>query len=364
MTSSAVVRKRRTTIRDVADAAGVSPTTVSFVVNRTAGTSISEETKTRVLAAAQELNYRPNAAASVLKTNRSHSIGFVTDSIASNPSTGDIIRGAQNTAWGFKQLLTIINTDNDSTVEDAGVQMLLERRVDGIIYASISHKHVDPPQSLREVPTVLLNCFSRTLPLSNVVPDEVGGGQLATEILLAAGHRRIGFLNMDLDPEHPPAKGRLIGYRQALAKYGVSFDSAIVRSGDSFAADGYQLTLELITSPNRPTALYCGTDRMAMGAYDALRDLGLRVPDDVSIVGFDDQHLISSYLRPALSTVALPYFEMGCLAVELLQSQLPDVSPRDAAHLIASCRYVERASVKFHAAHLPVSNREVFTRGP
>lgn len=330
-------------MKDVARAAGVSSTTVSFVLNDVAGVSISSETRARVLATVQDLNYRPNAAAAVLRTNRSHSIGFITDFIASSPFAGDIIDSAQRAAWKRGQLLTIINTGNDDVVTEAAINMLVERRVDGIIYSSLGHRRYQPPDILREVPSVLLNCAAPDQSYPSVVPNEVQGGYQATEALLARGHRCIAFLNMNIDPEEPPAKGRLIGYRTALAAYEVPFDPALVFARGADIEDGYQATRTLLGSGLTPTGIFCGTDRMAMGAYYAAAEYGLSVPHDVSIVGFDDQQLIAANLHPPLSTVALPFAALGRWAVEYLNAPTDDVTA--TTQCVLPCRFVGRASI-------------------
>lgn len=349
-------RKRHTTMKDVAKHAGVSQTTVSFVMNRVDGLSISAETQDRVWDAINHLGYRPNAAAQLLRTSQSHSIGFVTDVLASSPFAGDIIRGAQESAWAHGQLLMIVNSGGNPRLEEAAVEELLERRVEGIVYASMVHHAVQPPPNLREVPAVLLNglCADRSLP--SVVPDEVGGGYAATDAVLRQGHRRIGFINIDPERMIPPSEGRLRGYQEALAAYGVAFDVELVRNGNAYADDGYRFATELMQLSDPPTAIFCGTDRTAMGAYDAVRELGFSIPEGVSIVGFDNQQLIAEYLRPALTTVALPFFEMGEWAVRHLIEQRNDNGVEDqppVQHTIA-CRYVERASV----APLMVASRD------
>ena len=338
-------KKRYATMKDVAELAGVSQTTVSFVMNGTEAFTIPKETQERVWRAVHELGYRPNAAAKMLRTNRTHSIGFVTDVLASSPFAGEIIRGAQEGAWAHGQLLMIVNTGGDSKVEDAAVEELLGRRVEGIVYASMAHHVVNPSRNLLEGPVVLLNCFDEDRAAPSVTPDEVGGGRLATEALLARGHRRIGFINLDSRRVRPAAEGRLQGYRQALASYDIPVEEALIRRGNANADDGYRIAKELLELPEAPTALFCGTDRMAMGAYDAVRDLGLSIPYDVSIVGFDDQELIAKYLRPALSTVALPFFEMGEWATRHLFDHRADSGEHPAVQYKMSCRFVERASI-------------------
>ena len=336
-------RKRRSpTIGDVARLAGVSPTTVSFVLNDVAGSGISEATKERVRASARELRYRPNATARLLRTGRSHAIGFVTDEIASTPFAGDVVEGAQEAAWEAGKILMIVNTGENRRIEGAAVGMMLERRVEGIIYASMYHRAVKPPADFREVPTVLLNCYSEVGSWPSVVPDEVSGGRTATEVLLDKGHERVGFIN--LDPKLPAANGRLQGYRQELEARGLPFDDSLVTNGDGTASSGYCLAAELMLTPNPPTALFCGTDQTAMGAYEALKERGLRIPEDVAVVGFDNQELIAAHLRPALSTVALPHYAMGRWAVNHLIDQAECDNTTPVRHAI-DCPYVERESV-------------------
>jgi LacI family transcriptional regulator len=336
-------RKRRSpTIGDVARLAGVSPTTVSFVLNDVAGSGISEATKERVRASARKLRYRPNATARLLRTDRSHAIGFVTGEIASTPFAGDVVEGAQEAAWEAGKILMIVNTGENRGIEEAAVGMMLERRVEGIIHASMYHRAVEPPADSREVPTVLLNCYSEDGLWASVVPDEVSGGHRATEVLLGKGHERVGFIN--LDPILPAANGRLRGYKQALGARELPFDDSLVTNGDGTASSGYRLAAELTRMPNPPTALFCGTDQTAMGAYEALKERGLRIPEDVAVVGFDNQELIAAHLRPALSTVALPHYAMGRWAVNHLIDQAECDNTTPVRHVI-DCPYVERESV-------------------
>lgn len=342
-TGTATTRKGRSpTIGDVARLAGVSPTTVSFVLNDVAGSGISEATTTRVRASARELRYRPNATARLLRTDRSHTIGFVTDEIASTPFAGDVIKGAQEAAWEAGKILMIVNTGENREIESSAVGMMLERRVEGIIHAAMYHRVVRPPADSREVPTVLLNCYSEDDLWPSVVPDEVAGGRTATEALLDKGHERVGFIN--LPPGLPAAAGRLQGYKRALDASGLPFDDALVGCGDGTARGGYRLAAGLMRAPEPPTAIFCGNDQTAMGAYEALKERGLRIPEDVAVVGFDNQEIIAAHLRPALSTVALPHHEMGRWAVEYLIDEAARGETPPTRRAIA-CPYVERESV-------------------
>jgi LacI family transcriptional regulator len=329
------------TIRDVAARSGVSIKTVSNVVNERHA-RVGPETRARVLAAIEELGYRPHAAAKGLRLNRSHTIGFVTDEILTTPYAGSIIKGAQDLAWAHGMILMIVNTGRDAVLTEVAIETLHERRVEGIIYAAMYHKVVQLPDTIREVPAVLLNCYLQDWSLPSIVPDEVTGGREATEALLRKGHRRIGLINAGR--VIPAAVGRLEGYGQALAAYEIPFDHSLVRSGNTMADSGYRYTLELMRLTDPPTALFCGTDRTAMGAYDALKELGLSIPGDVAVRGFDNEELIAPYLRPPLSTSTLPHYEMGQWSVQYLleRGQAPLEDP-PIQHLI-HCPLVERAS--------------------
>jgi LacI family transcriptional regulator len=327
---------------DVAKAAGVSQTTVSFVVNETPNTNIPDETRERVWAAVRELGWRPNAMARGLSLRRSQTIGFISDEIATSTHAGKIIQGAQDAAWAHNYMLLVINTGGDVRLEQAAIEMMLERQVEGLIYATMYHRPVSHTPPGVQVPLVLLDCFVPDRSLPSVVPDEVQGGRVAAEALLARGHRRVAFIN-NSDPI-PATIGRLEGYRQALTSAGLPFDETLVRAGRS-AADAYRCTMDLLQLPERPSAIFCFKDEMAMGAYDAIRQLGLRIPADVAVVGFDNMEMIAANLHPALSTVELPHYAMGEWAVRYVLGQgdrLPGVTP--VQQLIA-CRYIERASL-------------------
>jgi LacI family transcriptional regulator len=335
-------RRRSPTITDVARLADVSITTVSFVLNEAADRSIADETRRRVRAAAEHLGYRPNAAAKLLRTHRSHTIGFVADEVASTPFAGDIIRGARETAWKHGKVLIVVDTGYDSAVAASAVDVMLERRIEGLIVAAKYHRPLAPPPTAGEVPTVLVDCVAVDRSLPSVVPDELGGGRTATEALIRKGHRRIGFIN--LGPGIPASTGRLDGYAAALRDHGLPFNQALVRYTDSeVPGRGYRCALDLLDLSDPPTGIFCGNDRTAMEVYEAVKGRGLRIPEDVAIVGFDDMRIIAAHLNPPLSTVALPHHEMGRWAVEYLIRH-PEPGGQPVQHLMP-CPYVARASV-------------------
>jgi len=332
------VEARRPRQKDVAARAGVSRTTVSLVLNDVAGVAIPEETRQRVWSAAQDLGFQPDALARSLRGAKSTIIGMVTNEIATTPYAVAIIKGAQDAAFERGRTLLIIDAENHPEAAEDAVAKLRQWRVDGLILAADRHRRIDMPASIGDTPTVLVDCFSEGSQ-PTVLPDEVQGGRLATQTLLKAGHRRIGFINGPTD--FPASVGRLHGYREAHRAARVPIDEALIRSGDWWQESAAAHTNDLMSLPEPPTALFCGNDWMAMGAYDTLRELGLRIPDDVSVIGFDNRVEIADHMRPRLSTIALPYREMGQLAVTILL----DGPTRAANPHLVNCPLIQRGSL-------------------
>lgn len=333
-------------MKDVAQQAGVSRTTVSFVINKVPNANIPQETHDRVWAAVNELDYRPNTLARGLRAQRTHTIGFISDEVATTPYAGNMIQGAQDQAWANDNIILLVNTGNNQEMKAAAVNVMLDRQVDGIIYATMYHRQVHPPQEIHKVPAVLLDCFVTDSSLPSVVPDEIAGGQQATEYLLQKGHCRIGFISDAADV--PARHGRLQGYKNALAARGFTFDPSLLIEGKSDPSGGYDAAMTIMKLPSPPTALFCYNDRMAMGVYDALRKLNLSIPDDVAVIGFDNQELIAAHLYPSLTTMQLPHYEMGKWAVSTLlqlinNSEGEQTTPPTQA--ILACPLVVRESV-------------------
>lgn len=336
-------KKKRTSMQDVADAAGVSRTTVSFVINKVPNANIPKETQDRVWTAVETLGYRPNWMARGLRSQRTHTIGFISDVVATTPHATHMIQGAQDLAWEHETLLMLINVGDDQDLKMAAVNMLLERQVEGIIYATMFHRQAHPPEIIKEVPTVLLDCYVKDGSLPSVVPDETPAAHTAVSTIINKGHTRIGYLQ-NLDPVDA-AKLRLIGYKQALTDHNLPVDENLITAVTD--KNGYDGAMTLLRQPDRPTALFCFNDHMAMGAYDAIRNLGLKIPDDVAVVGFDNQELIAPSLYPALTTMELPHYNMGCWAVEQLFNLInnPDAQPQTAVQHKMHCPLIERSSV-------------------
>jgi LacI family transcriptional regulator len=306
----------RTGIRDVAAAAGVSATTVSHVLNDVAGTRISPETRERVVRVAQQLGYAPNETARALRSKRSNAVGFVSDNVLTTHHASAMVLGAQEAASKHGLLLLMVSTGRDPDLERREIDLLLQRQVDGVIYAAMYHRIVQVPNELKGVPTVLLDARSPSARTASVVPDEVAGGFAAVQELIANGHRRIGFVN-NADPIEA-AVGRLEGYTRALAAGGLEYDASIVTAAAPDARGGYAAALQLLQSDPSLTALFCFSDIMAMGVYRAAAELGLRIPHDLSVIGFDNEELICEALFPTLTSMALPHYQLGVRAVDHL----------------------------------------------
>lgn len=308
--------RRRARMSDVAARAGVSTTTVSLVLSGKAGRSIPDVTKERVYEASRELGYRANTLARNLRRQSSETIGLISDTIASTPHAGLMIRGADQVAAAAGMTLVLVNTERDPDVEARAIDSLLARQVDALIYATMWHQVVEPPAALTEIPSVLLDARSGKPDDAWVVPDEEGGGHAATSYLIASGHTRIGYIHETNG--YPAYLERFAGYQRALAEHGLEFDPQLVEADQNDPFGGAAATARLLSLPDPPTAIQCYTDRMAMGAYRAIRRAGLAIPDDISVIGFDNQDQIAPWLDPPLTTVELPHEAMGRWAVEHL----------------------------------------------
>lgn len=335
-------KSRASTMWEVAERAGVSQATVSLVLNNVQGNRVTDATRARVMKAVDELGYRTNAFAKTLRSGESGLIGFISDEVASAPFAGKLLKGAQLRAWEAGHVILGVDTYNKPELEAAAIDMMLSYRVRGVVYASMYHRVVDVPSALAGIPTVVVNAREREGRVPSVFPNEELGGYAATRVLIEAGHRRIAMINIQPpDSDLPAGIGRLAGYRRALSEAGIPADPRMLRFGTGVVEDGLALTEQLMGEPDQPTAIFCGNDRTAWGAYRALEALGLRAPGDCSIVGFDNQETIAPYLQPGLTTMELPYEEMARRAVEILL-HAPSDNP---IHSSIECSLVSRGSV-------------------
>jgi LacI family transcriptional regulator len=307
----------RVTLADVARRAGVSRTTASFVLSgRDAEMRISAEAAQRVLRVAEKVGYRPNLTARSLRTSVTRTIGFISDTIATTQFAGEVIHGGLDAALAHDQLLFIAETGGDPRVEARLLEGMLDRQVDGLIYASMYTHEVAPPASLRGRPLVLLNCLADGFGAPAVIPDEIEAGKTAARVLLEAGHREDIYVVGETPTGVFAARERMRGIQQALRRARARL-AGVVDCDWAQPESSYRAVRTLLADGQRPTALICCNDRLSLGAYQALQEAGLTVPDDVSVISFDDSDL-ASWLRPQLTTIALPHYELGRTAVELL----------------------------------------------
>jgi LacI family transcriptional regulator len=270
---SGVARTAGPTMTEVAAAAGVSQTTVSLVLNDALGARLSAKTRQRVLEAAKNLNYRlvrrgaaraPFIGASV--------VGFVVDELSTDPWCAIALDGAREKAWEHGLTISAAVTRGDAEMEQAVQAQFEGQPLIGLIYGTIQTRRIAPSPALYRIPTVLLNCYVADRSLPYVMPGEILGGQIATTRLIRAGHRRIGLIEGEVWMD--ASRDRQKGYRQALANAEILFDPDLVRPGNWEPSAGYEQTHALMNLKDPPTAIFCANDLMALGCYEALKELG------------------------------------------------------------------------------------------
>lgn len=310
---------KRPTAREVAELAGVSRTTVSFVLNNVPGMRISEETRQRVLQAARQLHYYPDATARRMVAGRTKIIGFV---LRQHPEQAfadmflpQVLSGLSRVAnaEGYHVLFEPISPDDQV---QPYLRLIRERHVDGIV---LSGPRFDDQELLQTetkgIPIVLMGQLpGLALPFVDI--DNTGGARRATEHLIQLGHTRIALIT-NAEPVYTASASRLAGYQEALAAAGVAFDPTLVRYGNFTPQSGQAAMAELVAQRPRPTAVFVASDTVALGALQAIRQAGLRIPDDIALVGFDDIPL-AEFIDPPLTTVRLPATGLGWGAAELL----------------------------------------------
>lgn len=309
------MRPARVTLAEVARRAGVSRTTASFVLTGRTDMRISADARDRVLAAAEELGYRPNLTARGLRAGVTRTIGLISDTIATTPYAGEVIRGALDAALKHDRLLLVAETGGDPAVERRLAEEMLDRQVDAVLYGSMYTQRRDPPAILRDRPVVLLNCLTESLTAPSVIPDEYEAGRTAATSLLDAGHTHGSYVVGETPDTVFAARERIQGITDAMDDAGHSLAGTV--DCRWWPEDSYRGVSELLKSGRSPRAVICMNDRTALGVYQAAHDHGLRIPADLAVVSFDDSDL-ASWLRPALTSVALPHYELGSLATTLL----------------------------------------------
>lgn len=332
-------------IKDVARAAGVSDKTVSRVVNREP--NVTRDTFDKVQRVIAELGYVPNMAARMIRSSRSNIFGIVTDFISTTPYSGDIVRGIQDWAAENGRTVLLANTNGDPAREREIWKTFQAHQIDGVLYVSMYHRVIEPDCGEVSIPTVLVNSHPETPgSYKSIEPDDYQGSRDLTRHLIELGHDRIGYIR--LNPRLLGAEQRLAAFRDVTNEAGFTDDQIDVRLGMEGPIGGelnrvFEVATDMLSKPDRPTALVCGNDEIALQAYLAALGLGLSIPTDISIVGYDDFQVVSLALKPELTTVALPYYDLGYRGADRLQRLLTGEKLK-ADQLILECPLVVRGS--------------------
>ncbi|CAI8746473.1 MULTISPECIES: ribose operon transcriptional repressor RbsR [Kosakonia] len=302
------------TMKDVARVAGVSTSTVSHVINK--DRFVSEAIREKVDAAIKTLNYAPSAIARSLKINQTRTIGMLITA-STNPFYSELVRGVERSCFERGYSLVLCNTEGDEQRMNRNLETLMQKRVDGLLLlCTETHQ---PSQEIMQrypsIPTVMMDWAPFDGDSDLIQDNSLLGGDMATQYLIGKGHTRIACITGPLDKT--PARLRLEGYREAMTRAGL-----VIREGDEIESDfefggGFDAMQALLAMNERPQAVFIGNDAMAVGAYQALYQAGLKIPQDMAIVGYDDIEL-ARYMTPPLTTIHQPKDELGELAIDVL----------------------------------------------
>lgn len=305
-------------IKDVALRANVSVKTVSRVLGGFEG--VSEKTLQKVNKAMQELEFYPSAAAQALRGHEKGVVCLITENLTTTPDSFDIIAGIQHECEKHGKLLMIGETGGSAKSFSRLVDDFRRQRAEAIIYATVSHKEVKIKESFNKCALILVNCYEKVLRHPTILPDDYFGSLKLTEELIKHGHTKIAYLTLFNYMSATPL--RIKGFKDAHSKLGLAFDESLIKEGvcdnqDDEFAELPNVLKDIMSRLERPTAICCGNDKMAMRVFMLIRQMGYKIPDTISIVGYDNYKLIAENLLPKLTTVSLPYFDMGQIAAKI-----------------------------------------------
>jgi LacI family transcriptional regulator len=307
------------TIKDIARETNVSFATVSRAFNNKYG--VRPETRARILEVAKRLNYSPNGIARGLVNKRTKSIGLIIPDIT-NPYFPEVARGIEEGAKEQGYSVFLCNTNWEQDRQAQYIELLAEKRVDGLVIAPVSNA-VDPAQErlFNSIPIVYVDRPPQNTPCSYVVIDNIRGGFIATRHLIEAGYRKIGFIGAV--EQSMPNDERLEGFKMAMERYGLPIEERHIKLGHFTQEAGTNLVREMIGAGDYPRAIFAENDLLALGVIEGVRSMGLAVPADVAVVGFDDIHF-ASFENVQLTTVCQPKYEMGKTAVRILLEEISE----------------------------------------
>ncbi|GHZ62523.1 Ribose operon repressor [Vibrio cholerae] len=312
------------TMKDIARLAGVSTSTVSHVINKSR--FVSDEIAERVNNAAQQLNYAPSALARSLKMNRTKTIGMLVTT-STNPFFGEVVKGVERSCYHQGYNLILCNTEGDNQRMKASINTLLQKRVDGLLLmcSTLEGERLDVFDRYPDIPIVVMDWGPILFASDKIQDNSLQGGYMAAKHLIECGHKEIGCITGPLIRHQ--AQMRYEGYKRALAETGIAINPDWIVESDFECEGGYQAFEKLYQRGKLPSALFVSNDMMAMGVIQAASQRGLRVPDDLSLIGYDDVH-IAKFMTPALTTIHQPKYRLGKAAVDTLLYRLenPDTT--------------------------------------
>ncbi|ENN2390586.1 substrate-binding domain-containing protein [Vibrio alginolyticus] len=330
------------TMKDIAKLAGVSTSTVSHVINKTR--FVSEEISERVNNAAKELNYyAPSALARSLKVNRTKTIGMLVTT-STNPFFGEVVKGVERSCYQKGYSLILCNTEGDNERMRQSINTLLQKRVDGLILmcSSLEGERIDVFERYPDIPVVVMDWGPMLFTSDKIQDNSLRGGYLAAKYLIDCGHTEIGCITGPLIKHQ--AQMRYEGYKRAMNEAGLEFNANWIIESDFECEGGYQAFKKMAQRGALPSSIFVSNDMMAMGVINAANELGIKVPDDLSIIGYDDIH-IAKFMSPSLTTIHQPKYRLGQAAVETLVRKLDEKST-EAQVVQLEPALVERKSVK------------------
>ncbi len=312
------------TMKDIARLAGVSTSTVSHVINKSR--FVSDEIAERVNNAAQQLNYAPSALARSLKMNRTKTIGMLVTT-STNPFFGEVVKGVERSCYHQGYNLILCNTEGDNQRMKASINTLLQKRVDGLLLmcSTLEGERLDVFDRYPDIPIVVMDWGPILFASDKIQDNSLQGGYMAAKHLIECGHKEIGCITGPLIRHQ--AQMRYEGHKRALAEAGIAINPDWIVESDFECEGGYQAFEKLYQRGKLPSALFVSNDMMAMGVIQAASQRGLRVPDDLSLIGYDDVH-IAKFMTPALTTIHQPKYRLGKAAVDTLLYRLenPDTT--------------------------------------
>ena len=329
------------TIKDVAKHAGVSTSTVSHVLNKTR--YVSEDITTRVMDAVDQLSYAPSALARSLKLKNTRTLGMLVTT-STNPFFAEVVKGVERRCYEQGYSLLLCNTEGDLDRLYFNIDMLLQKKVDGLLLMSgeISNPELDIFSRHKPIPTVVMDCGETNFPCDKIQDNSLQGGYLATKYLIEKGHSKIACITGELNKQ--VTSMRLSGYQKAMQEADLPVNEEWLTSGNFDCAGGKSAFESILATGALPSAIFVCNDMMAIGVINTASKHGLKVPEDLSVIGYDDIKL-AEFITPSLTTIHQPKFNLGCQAFDTLLDKI-QTKRENNLNIYLTPQLVERDSVR------------------